>query len=293
MSRTLAAVLLLAACGSETPRPAHPHAIHAPLSLAADDRMIMVPDGKYIAGSTPEERAASYDDFATATTTDTAREEKAFDAEEDRHQVPLPAFRIDFMPVTQAQYAEFVMAGKVAPPAIDEAAWTAQGFRHAYAADVARFSWKGSAPPDDRLDHPVVLVTHEEATRYCAWRGELRGQRRRLPTAAEFEKAARGTGGLAYPWGNAFEASKLNTADGGPKDTVPAGTHAGGASPYGLLDMAGNVAQWSSTAGPSGTMLVKGSSWDDHAGWGRAASARPFKPSVRHIIIGFRCAGGA
>ncbi|MBA3463063.1 MAG: SUMF1/EgtB/PvdO family nonheme iron enzyme [Deltaproteobacteria bacterium] len=295
MSRSLAAATLLAtsACGSEKPRPVHPQASLAPLSLAADDRMIVVPDGKYIAGSTPEERQGSYDDFATATTTDSAREQKAFDREEDRHQVTLPAFRIDFMPVTQAQYAEFVTAGKASPPAIDEAAWTAQGFSHAFAADVARFSWKSSAPPDDRLDHPVVLVSHDEAARYCAWRGELRGQPRRLPTAAEFEKSARGTGGLAYPWGNAFEGSKLNNADGGPKDTVPAGTHATGASPYGLLDMAGNVAHWTSTSGESGTMLVKGSSWDDHAGWGRAASARPFKPSARHIVIGFRCAGGA
>jgi formylglycine-generating enzyme required for sulfatase activity len=294
VSRTLAVALLLCvpACGGEPPRPAHPQAINAPLSLAADDRMIVVPAGKYIAGSTPEERGASYDDFASATTTDTAREQKVFDRETDRYQTTLPAFRLDFMPVTQAQYAEFVTAGKTSPPSIDEAGWSAQGFPQPFAADVERFSWKGTAPPDDRLDHPVVLVSHDEAARYCAWRGELRGQPRRLPTAAEFEKAARGTGGLAYPWGNAFEPSKLNTADGGPKDTVPTGTHAAGASPYGLLDMAGNVAQWTSTAGDPGMMLVKGSSWDDHAGFGRAASARPFKPSTRHVIIGFRCAGG-
>jgi formylglycine-generating enzyme required for sulfatase activity len=288
--RRVAVACALGACGGTHGTPL-PSGARAQLSLAADVRMITIPPGKYIAGSTPEERGASYDDFLAATSTDTAREHAWFDHEEDRHQTTLPAFKIDLMPVTQGQFAEFVTAGKAPPPAIDEAAWKAQGFSQDFTTEVRRFVWKDGVPPDDRLDHPVVLVTWEEATRYCAWRGELRGQVRRLPTAPEFEKAARGDAGVAYPWGNAFEPSKLNSADAGPKDTVPVGTFTTGASPYGVLDMAGNVFQWTSTPADPGMMLVKGSAWEDHAGVGRAASGHARKISVRHVIVGFRCAG--
>ncbi|CAN5860511.1 hypothetical protein BH11MYX3_BH11MYX3_05320 [soil metagenome] len=290
MRRVVIACVLIAGCGNGAARVEHPEAAHAQLSLAADDRMVLVPEGKFIAGSTLEERGAAYDDYQAATSTDAARERKWFDREEDRHQITLPAFKIDLMPVTQSQYAELVATGKVPAPAIDQAAWQAQGFSHDFATEVMRFVWKASAPPGDRLDHPVVLVTWDEANRYCAWRGELRGEARRLPTAAEYEKAARGDGGVAYPWGNVFDPTKLNTADRGPGDTVPTGTFTAGASPYGVLDMAGNVVQWTSTPDGPGMMLVKGSAWDDHAGQGRAAAAQGHKTSTRHVVIGFRCA---
>lgn len=295
MKRRWLACLGVLGCGS-APHAIHPQAANAQLSLAADDRMITIPAGKYIAGSTPEERGASYDDHLSATSSDLARERKWFEHEEARHQVTLPAFRIDLMPVTQGQYAEFVTAGKAAAPMIDEPGWKAQGFPQDFATEVVRYVWKAGSPPDERLDHPVVLVSWDDANRYCTWRGELRGEPRRLPTSAEFEKAARGDSGVVYPWGNTFEPQRLNSADAGPKDTVPVGTFTTGASPYGVLDMAGNVLQWtataSATAGESNTMLVKGSGWDDHAGVGRAASAIAHKPGVRHVLIGFRCAGG-
>ncbi len=290
MSRILVASALVVGCGG-TPRPVNPHAEHAQLSLASEERMIKIPDGKYIAGSTPEERGASYDDLLASTQSDTAREMKRFEREEARHQATLPAFRIDLMPVTQGQFAEFVTAGKAPALVIDEAAWQAQGFAHDYATQVARFVWKAGVPPNDRLDHPVVLVTWDEANRYCAWRGELAGAPRRLPSAAEFEKAARGDGGVAYPWGNAFDPMKLNSADAGPNDTMPVGSFTTGASPYGVLELAGNVAQWTATPAEDGMMMVKGSAWDDHAGVGRGAGGDARKTSVRHVGIGFRCAG--
>jgi formylglycine-generating enzyme required for sulfatase activity len=267
------------ACGgSEGTKVAHPQAGQAPLSLAADEHMVLIPEGKYIAGSTLEERGAAYDDYQTATTTDTAREQRWFETEADRHQTTLPAFRIDLMPVTQAQYAEIVAAGKAQPPSHPD-------------PQHARFSWTGTTPPQDRLDHPVVLVTWEEASRYCAWRGELRGQPRRLPSAAEYEKAARGENGLAYPWGNLFEPAKLNSADGDPNDTLPAGEFAAGASPFGVLGLAGNARHWTSTAAGAGAYLVKGSGWDDHPGVGRAASGRATPATERAANVGFRCAG--
>ena len=242
---------LVASCAS--PAPTHPvTAATAPLSLAADAMMIAVPSGQYVAGSTPEERAAAYDDFTATAGKDTARAHKWFDAEAERHVAKLPAFRIDLMPVTQAQYAEIVVAGLAPAPAIDEAAWKAEGFTQDYATQVARFVWRDGRPPSGREDHPVVLVTWTEADRYCKWRGEQRGERRRLPTADEYEKATRGDGGLAYPWGNDYEPERLNSGVQGPGDTTPVGQYVKGASPYGVLELVGNVFEWTATPFESG-----------------------------------------
>jgi len=172
-----------------------------------------------------------------------------------------------------------------------------------------------------------VLVSWSEATAYCAWRGELAGSPRRLPTSDEYERALRGDGGLSYSWGNAFEASKLNCAVGGPGDTTPVGAYPDGASPFGVLDLAGNVGEWTSTPlddksgerptrsaanggaevddksgerptrsaanGGDGEMTVKGSAWDDYGGLGRGAARHGRGKAVRHVIIGFRCAADA
>lgn len=283
----------LVACGA--PPPAiHPHAVGAPLSLAADARMVTVPEGQYVAGSTPEERAQAYDDYQSTSGTDVARENKWFDREADRHVEQMTAFRIDLMLVTQSQFAEYVTAGRAVSPTIDEATWKATGFTQDYASEVARFVWRDGRPPAGREDHPVVLVTWDEADRYCAWRGEVAGGARRLPTAHEFEKAARGDGGFSYPWGNSFEATRLNSGVGGQRDTMPVGTYTIGASPYGVLDLAGNVFQWTATPAPdAGKMLVKGSAWEDFAGVGRGASAHGRARSMRHVIVGFRCAADA
>ncbi len=286
---TRAVVVLLVACSS-SPTPQHPHDDRAALSLAADQRMVLVPAGKYIAGSTPEERAAAYDDYLASAGNDSARENKWFDLEEDRRLTTLDAFRIDLMPVTQAQYAEMVIAGRARPPAIDEATWKAQGFAQDFATEVTRFIWKDSHPPQGREEHPVVLVTYDEAMRYCEWRGEMRGEKRRLPTAAEYEKAARGEGGLTYPWGNAYEAEKLNSAVKGPKDTTAVGSYIDGASPYGVLDLAGNVFEWTSTPNAVDRMVVKGSAYEDFAGLGRGAAFHGRPKAARHVIVGFRCA---
>ena len=288
MTRLLVVVVVV---GCSSPAVVHPQSASAPLSLAADAQMLAVPTGQYIAGSTPEERQAAYDDFAASAGKDTARERHWFDGEEDRHVVAQqPAFHIDLMPVTQGAYAEFVAAGGAPQPAIDEATWKHQGLAQDYATQVARFVWKDGAPPAGRADHPVVLVTYEEASRYCAWRGQQVGTPRRLPTASEYEKAARGDGGLAYPWGNAFEADKLDSAVNGPADTMSVGSFIKGASPFGMLDAAGNVFEWTSTRFKPGQMTVKGSSWEDYAGIGRGASRHGRAPAIRHAIIGFRCA---
>jgi formylglycine-generating enzyme required for sulfatase activity len=173
---------------------------------------------------------------------------------------------------------------------IDEAAWKAQGFAQDYESQVARYVWRDNRAPSGREEHPVVLVTWDEARRYCEWRGRERGEPRRLPTSEELEKAARGEAGLSYPWGNLFEADKLNGAVGGPGDTTPVGAYPAGASPYGVLELAGNVFQWTSTKFDAGKMVVKGSAWEDHPGVGRGASFHGRPPAARHVIVGFRCA---
>jgi formylglycine-generating enzyme required for sulfatase activity len=256
--------------------------------------MVLVPAGQYIAGSTPEERASAYDDYRATSGHDIAREHHWFDGEDDRHLVAvMPAFRIDLMPVTQAQYGELVAAGGAPAPAIDEAAWRAQGFAQDFATQVTRFVWQDGRPPAGREEHPVVLVTWAEAERYCRWRGEQRGEPRRLPTADEYEKAARGDHGFTYPWGNTYEPSKLNSAVAGPHDTVAVGSYVAGASAYGVLDLAGNVFEWTSTPFAEGKITVKGSAWEDFAGLGRGAGRHGRAPAIRHVIVGFRCAADA
>jgi formylglycine-generating enzyme required for sulfatase activity len=287
----LIVLVILAACSS--PAPNHPATAAAQLSLAADAQMIAIAAGQYVAGSTPEERAAAYDDYQSTAGNDTAREQKWFEGEDDRHVEKLAAFRIDLLPVTQSQYAEFVGAGGAPAPAIDEAAWKAQGLAQDYATVVARFAWKDNQPPAGKLDHPVVLVTYDEAAAYCAWRGKLTGDARRLPTANEYEKASRGDNGNTYPWGNIYEPDKLNSAVKGPGDTVPVGQFSTGASPYGVLDLAGNVFEWTSTPFSGDKRTVKGSAFEDFGGVGRGAGRHGRPAKVRTVIIGFRCAAGA
>ena len=276
-------VLVPALAGCAAPTTAE----HASLSFAANDRMIAIPAGKYIAGSTPEERAAAYDDYQTTANRDVARDNHWFDREEERHVAQLHAFRIDLMPVTQAEYVEYVATGKATAPTMDAATWRAQGFMQDYEVEVRRYVWRDGRPPAGREDHPVVLVSWRDADAYCKWRGH------RLPTAAEYEKASRGDNGLAYPWGNAFEASRLDSAVAVPRDTDSVGNYPTGASLYGVLGMAGNAFEWTSTPwlepGVS-KMTVKGSAWDDFGGVGRGASGHGRAIDVRHVIVGFRCA---
>ena len=261
----------------------------ASLSRAADAQMVVIAPSRSIAGSTPEERQRAYDDWSAAAGASTARDHGWFDREDDRHIVELPRFRIDLLPVTNAAYAEFVADGGAPAPTMDAATWAAQGFAQDWATEVERFVWQGGQPPRGRAEHPVVLVDWDDAAAYCAWRGQ------------EFEKAARGDAGMPYPWGPTFDRAMLNSADGGPRDTVAVGSFPTAISPAGVLDLAGNVFQWTATPwppdarpasdGPTAEMTVKGSAWDDHAGLGRGAAWHGRPRHARHVIVGFRCAG--
>jgi len=301
-AQSAALLLSLAACG-----PGHPPAPRAPVptglyhggdaggSRAADHVMLTIPEGPYTAGSTPEERDQAYADYRNSAHSNAAQKGHWFAREEPRHHATLTPFRIDLTEVTNAAYAEFVADTKAPAPTMDRATWKKQGFSQDYDTEVVRMIWKNDQPPAGREDHPVVLVTWAQARGYCAWRGAVVGEARRLPTAAEYEKAARGQVGLVYPWGNDWDPSKLNTQASGPDDTMAAGSFPDGASPYGMLDAAGNVFQWTSTPWPygKGRMTVKGSAWDDFGGVGRGASRHGRRATIRHVIVGFRCAADA
>ena len=146
----------------------------------------------------------------------------AEDGEKPQHEIFVDAFRISKYPVTNAQYAEFVKATKRNPP------------EH----------WPGQEPPPDLRNHPVVYVSWHDAMAYCQWLGKEKGRTCRLPTEAEWEKAARGTDGRIYPWGNEFSAEKCNMRETGIGGPSPVGMFPDGVSPYGCLDMSGNVWEW-------------------------------------------------
>ncbi len=187
------------------------YAVSCALAFAADD-MILIPAGQFTMGR---------DDGP--------------DDERPAHTVTLPAFRIDRLPVTNARFAEFLNArGHSAP----------NGQRYYdYDDNDARIHVIAGKYVADRgyENHPVVEPAWLGAREYCAWRGQ------RLPTEAEWEKTARGTDGRKYPWGNS--APDKSRAHFGARfnDTAPVENFAAGASPYGVLGMAGNAWEWVSS----------------------------------------------
>ena len=135
----------------------------------------------------------------------------------------------------------------------------------------------------------MVLVSHGDARAYAAWLTAQTGRVWRLPTELEWEKAARGTDGRIFPWGDRFDPALLNSHDAGPFDTLPVGGRPAGASPYGLLDATGQVFEWTTSPGNPGRFLVKGGSWDDSGCGVCRPTARHARPAdIKHILIGFR-----
>ncbi len=249
------------------------------------DRMVLIPHGSFWMGSDPAERR-----LANALSSQAVRETRWFEAELPKRCETLPAFCLDRYLVTQADYAAFVAATAHRLPGITREEYQRQGFLvHDYDREVTSYLWRGGTLTESRMDHPVVLVSAEDGEAYCRWRHPDF----RLPGEAEWEKAARGDDSRTFPWGNAWDPERLNSADRGPGGTTPVGRYPTGVSPYGMFDALGNVFQWTSAPLPDGRRVVKGCAWDDEGGLCRPAFRHGRPAEARHILIGFRCAARA
>lgn len=267
---------------------------------------VLIPDGTFLMGATDRDSAVETNDTILG-------------AETPSHTVYLDAFYIDLTEVTNAMFADFVRATGYRTHA------EISGEAHVYRADTDNFrpqsgaTWQdpdGSGRGISGLDdHPVVQISWSDAAAFCSWRGG------RLPTEAEWEKAARGDDGRLYPWGNSYNGNLLNGSDktlgqdpelfsynDGYAFTAPVGSYAGGASPYGVLDMAGNVLEWvndyssrsyynvspdRNPPGPSSgpAHVLRGGSWYSGPRNNRAAhrvGAEELEIAVQNY--GFRCA---
>lgn len=252
--------------------------------------LVAIPAGPFIVGSDRAEREAAYRLDEAAYGHSRTREWAWYENEPARRTETLPAFQIARTPVTNRQYAAFVAATGHRAPEVDPDTWEGYGLIHPYER-TRRHAWSAGAPPAGRQDHPVVLVAHGDAQAYAVWLSSLTGRRWRLPSEAEWEKAARGADGRRFPWGDDWAPERLNSHDRGPFDTLPVGGFPAGASPFGLLDAAGQVFEWTATAAGAGgeRFVVKGGSWDDSGCGICRPAARHGRPAgLKHILIGFR-----
>ena len=260
-------------------------------SLSADGAvpdLVVVPAGSFVAGSDRAERDAAYALDEAAYGHDVTRRQRWYESERDRAPLDLPVFRITRTLVTNAQYLGFVNATGHPPPDADAATWKGYGLVHPYQR-TRRHAWRDGRPPKGRVRHPVVLVSHADAVAYARWLSVRTGARWRLPTELEWEKAARGTDGRRFPWGDDYEPARLNSHDAGPFDTAPVGSYPEGASPFGLQDVAGMVFEWTASPSGAGRYIVKGGSWDDKGCGVCRPAARHSRPEhLKHILIGFR-----
>jgi formylglycine-generating enzyme required for sulfatase activity len=201
------------------------------------------------------------------------------DDEKPAHTVTLEAFEIDMFEVTNADFAKFV----------EETGYQTE------VEKAGEVGWRRYT--EGRDNHPVVKVTWNDADAYCQWAGK------RLPTEAEWEKAAKGEEGLLYPWGNEWDPAKANTKESGFRGTVQVGSFPEGVSPYGVFDMAGNAWEWIADwyqAYPDSTYqseyfgerfkVTRGGGWFQAANLVTASNRSATDPSAANDDLGFRCA---
>jgi formylglycine-generating enzyme required for sulfatase activity len=264
-----------------------------------DPEMVHVPAGPFLMGTS--DRQVDW----LARNSERAKKWRAkghFDREQPQHTLTLPDYTIGKYPVTVGEYRAFVEAAGY----LQHQYWTDTGWEWREAGRVVKPErwdderWTG----DSRL--PVVGVSWYEACAYCRWLTEATGRTYRLPTEAEWEKAARGTDGRLYPWGDEFDASRCNAQASGQKRTTPVAQYSpAGDSPYGCADMGGNVSEWTMSQyqpypydahdghhDPAGDAerVIRGGSWYKPALRARVVSRGMNDPFFRDDDVGFRSA---
>ena len=235
------------------------------LRTAIDDsEMVLVPAGPFLYGSREDDPEAHSD-------------------EKPQRVIDLPAFYMDVFPVTNRQYCEFLNQKR--PDNDTLAKWIKlTGSSSGEKCRITR-GLNGYIVEKGRERHPVIYVSWHGAEAYAMWAGK------RLPSEEEWEKAARGTEGAKYPWGNEFDSSLCNTRESGIGGTSQVDKFPEGRSPYGCLDMAGNVWEWTDSwfGKKEKYRVLRGGSWDDTWYTARCAYRDWNNPGYRDDD-GFRCA---
>jgi formylglycine-generating enzyme required for sulfatase activity len=289
-----------------------------------DDGMVLIPAGEFKMGSNKEENVAMFRDANALNPY--GFNDRLYVDERPMHKVTLAAFMIDKYEVTNAQYREFVIATRHRVPYM----WARNGYnissdyleylplkelrqiatdKFKLDMDVTTMTQKALLAELQKVQAardsmPVTAVTWFDASNYCKW------SRKRLPSEAEWEKAARGPQSFEYPWGNNWDTKKINTmSENDEAPYSPVGSYPGDVSAYGVFDMAANVAEWVEDwydaypgAEPSdnkffgktqrvvrGGMASSGH-YDSLSVVFRAAKRTHLLPNTALIDLGFRCA---
>ncbi len=251
--------------------------------------MVKIPAGEFLMGS------------------DKSKDADAGNSETPQHTVHEAAFEIAKNPVTVAQFEVFINDSGYRTTAEEKG--TGWGWAGKKWAEIKGANWRNprgrGSDVSDKAEHPVTQVSWQDAVAYCRWLSEQTGQNWRLPSEAEWEKAARGPDGRKYPWGEERPGKTLCNFDGNEGDTTPVGNYPKGASPYGVLDMSGNVWEWvadwyagdyyasSPKRNPFGPetgsyRVLRGGSWLSSAGYVRSACRDSYTPVGRDNLRGFR-----
>ncbi|MFQ5814649.1 MAG: formylglycine-generating enzyme family protein, partial [Anaerolineae bacterium] len=234
-------------------------------------------------------------------------DDEGFAPEKPQHKLYLLEYQIGKYPVTNVGYGRFIEAGGYH----DKRWWTETGW-----AWKEQEKWTNPRGWNDsrfnKPNHPVIGVSWYECVAYCRWLSAENGHPYRLPTEAEWEKAARGTDGRLYPWGNDFEVSRLNANVGTQVvwATTPVGIYPDGVSPFGAFDCVGNMREWCTTRGafyPYDVMraewavdylggadlrVFRGGSWGDDQRVARCAYRDWLDPHLRDLHLGCRVVVG-